>query len=98
MHGCTKPRKQPRSIGPYELTRCPNYYLSNADSLRDSIINAYTDFKAGVIQAWPDGWAGAIEEGVRFLNNEVNACQVDMMKESQRQHQRDRVATAARRR
>ena len=81
MHGCKKEREgKPRRIGPYLLPRCPNYYLKRPDALRDEAINVYQDYKAGVLRDWPDEYAGAISEGVRLIDREINASEAEVMK------------------
>lgn len=97
MHGCHQKREGgARQIGPHLLDRCPNYYLRRPDALRDEVIKVYQDYKAGVLRRWPDAFAGAIAEGVRLVDREVNACESDLLKaqaaEHRSQQQRSRSA------
>jgi hypothetical protein len=88
MHGCEKERQKARTIGPHELTRCPNHYLTRPDAVRDIVINTFNDYKAGVIQNWPDGYAGAVVEGVRYIEREHNASTSTVLENQRRRNEK----------
>lgn len=80
-NGCDEARPGgPRPLGPYMVARCPNWYLRRTDQVRDEVIKVYQDYKAGVLRGWPDRFAGAVVEGVRLVNREVNAAEAELMK------------------
>ena len=86
MHGCREPVKgSGRKIGPHVLKRCPNYYLKRDDSLRDEVIKVYQDYKAGTVRGWPDAFAGAVADGVRLVDREMNSCEAELLKQQQQQ-------------
>jgi len=89
MHGCETPRETPRQIGPYSLSRCPNWILSTPDGFRDATIAAYKDYEAGVVQDWPDGWAGAIVAGVRFIQSNAADSHAERTRKQRRRQQSD---------
>ena len=86
IHGCRKERATgPRKLGPYDLTRCPNYYLRRHDPLRDEVIKVFQDYKAGTAPGWPDAYAGAVADGVRLVDREINECEAEMIQQQRQQ-------------
>lgn len=83
MNGCHEKRKAPRRFGPHSIDRCPNHYLKTENHYRDEVIKLYQDYKAGVVEGWPDLYAGAIVDGVRYVDREINDCEIAMIKVQQ---------------
>ena len=89
MHGCIKKREGgPRPIGPYKLDRCPNYYLKQPDALRDEVVSVYQDYRAGTVKGWPDAYSGAVAQGVRLVDREINTCDAELLRERQLESER----------
>ena len=86
MHGCTSERKQgPRTIGPWQLKRCPNWFLKKDDSLRDEVVRVFQDYRSGTVKGWPDTFAGAVADGVRLIERELNACESELLRAQQQE-------------
>ena len=71
--GCTtdKPKGGFYIIGnekpkPLQVKRCPQSFLKFADDQMRTILDASGDYESSNVHGWPDEYAGAITEGVRW--------------------------------
>lgn len=80
----------PERFGPWRQARCPFAELREPDPQADLIVETYVDWKQGVLTAWPDRYAAPVEEGVRYLHAQVQACEAEVQRQIQDRLDRQR--------
>jgi len=54
-------------------------YLKKPDRWTTEIVQLLRDYEAGVVNQWPDRYLASAVYGVRYVQGEQNACQIDLM-------------------
>jgi len=54
-------------------------YLKKPDRWTAEIAQVFRDYEAGAVSGWPDRYVCSTVLGVRYLQSEQAACQMDLM-------------------
>ena len=67
--------RYPNRFGPWDVDYCPRRMLAEPDPYTAEVVNLYRDYRNGAVANWPDGYAAAVVDGVRYLDAEIHTAE-----------------------